>query len=180
MEEINIPPLLDQIALTKLGIFCSERLSNDLYSLVEVINLLLPTFNQELLKKGFEETYGKGSFEISMRKLKKMKKLISSSKTFYDAISDKSLVKKSVVLKSGMDSIDNLIQKVFRKYFYKTASKIELINQEVYNLFVFLIVNCSIKRRQIKAEYFKNLEQKDNRRIPLDRRDRMPQSGGMQ
>jgi hypothetical protein len=178
MEEANIPPLLDQIAHTKLGIYCSERLSVDLYSMIEVINLLLPVFDKKQLKEEFEKIYGKDSFDTTMKKLKKAKKLVTSSKTFYDAIADKTLVKKSVILKQGMDKLDNLIQKAFTRFFYKTASKIEMINQEVYELFVFLIMNSSIKRREIKAEYFKNLEQKDNRRIPMDRRDRTTPLGG--
>lgn len=167
MKEVDIAPQLDQIILTKLGLYCSERLSNDLYYLYEVIELMLPHFNLAEVEKDFDSIHGYGEWEKSYKKFKKTKKLISNSRMFYDSISDKSFLKKSTNLKDGLE---NQIQKIFKKFFYRNVSQISLIEQRIYNIFVFLINNSSIKRRQIKNEYFKNLEQKDNRKITLDKK----------
>jgi len=172
MEEKVLPPLLYQISLTKLGMYCSERLSIDLYYVIEFINLNLPHFNISELEKEYDGKYGSGKFKDVMIKLKKITRLVSESKTFYDALSDKALIKKSIIIKQGQDNVDNIVQKSIKRYFNRTASRINLINQEVYNLFIFLIMHSSVQRGQIKQEYFKNLEQKDNRRLTLDKRDR--------
>ena len=176
METQPIAPLLGQMLLTKAGLYCSERLSNDIYFLNECIDLLLPTFNLKILKKEFEEIFGKGSWDITIIKRKKILKRLSESKIFYDALSDKSLTKRTGILKSN--TLDENTQKIFKKYFYKTSAKISLMQPEIYNLFVFLVNNSQIQSRQIKNEYFKNLEQKDNRKIAMDKKDRSQASGG--
>lgn len=87
---------------------------------------------------------------------------------FYDAISDKTLIKRPGILKGNL-SLDEQVQKVFRKHFFKTASRIKAIESPIYNLFVFLVMRSSIHKLPIKTEYFKNLEQRENRPIKQDR-----------
>jgi len=173
MEEQNksLPPLIAQIILTKLGMFCSERLSVDLYYIVEAINLLLPTFDIGLLKKDYNYLHGDGEFDKAIKNLKFINILVTQSKSFYDALSDKSLSKRISTIKSSNKNEEE-VNGILKKYWYETSSKLCLLNTSLYNLFVFLIYNSPIKNRTIATEYFKNLEQKDNRKINLDPRRR--------
>lgn len=168
----SLSPLISQMFLVKDGLYCSERLSVDLYSLVECIYLLIPTLDEKLLKEDYEKVHGKDSWNKVMIKLKKLDKAISRTKMFYDSISDKSFIRSSVVAKKSMGQIEYDVQKIFKRQFFKNSSKISVINKEIYDLFVFLVYNSPIQRMQIRNEYLKNLEQKDNRKIGLDRINR--------
>lgn len=162
-----LSPLLNQMILAKLGLFCSERLSNDIYFLNEAIDLLIPTFDLEDIKGKYDKAFGEGKWDYIMKKKKKLDLRLASSKTFYDAISDKSLVKKTTIIK---DDLELRIQNIFKKFFFNTSSRIRLIQLDIYMLAVFLIQNSSVQRSQIKLEYFKNLEQRENRKISMDTR----------
>jgi hypothetical protein len=168
-----LPAMLSQMIRAKLGLFCSERLSIDLYFLCETIDLLLPTFEIKQLEIEYDKNLGAGKWKEIMKKKKKLDKKIAYAKTFYDAISDKSLVKKNLIKVS--DSSDDEIQKIFKKFFYQSAMRISLIQQDIYMLFVFLLNKSAIRTNTIPSEYFKNLEQSANRKITYGNRDR-PQS----
>lgn len=164
MDNQPISPLISQMFLTKAGLFCSERLSTDIVYLNQCIDLLLPTFNLKELEKEYDEKYGVKKWDEVILKKQKLVKRLAETKTWYDAIQDKSLMKRP-----STNNIMDDIQKMFRRFFYKTSSKIFLIEKDMYRLFVFLVMNSNVQRMQIKNEYFKNLEQKDNRQIKMDR-----------
>lgn len=156
MEVQPIPPLISQMFLKKAGMFCSERLSTDIVYLNECIDLLIPTFNIEQISKEYEKIFGKESWKKVMLKRRKLVKRLAESKVFYDALSDQSFLKKYVG-----STIEEKIQRTFKKFFLKTSSKIFLMQSDIYNLGVFLVTKSSIQRMQIKNEYFKNLEERE-------------------
>jgi hypothetical protein len=168
IKEKSMPPILMSMILSKLGLYCSERLSVDLYYLNEAINLLLPTFDINEVKIEFDKIYGEGKFEEVSIKRKKLGKRISETKNFYDAISDKSLVKKFSI-KNTIGELESKIQKIFRNLFYNNSIWINAVQQDIYNLFVFLIYNSSVRMRNIPNEYFKNLEQSNMRKIHINK-----------
>jgi hypothetical protein len=179
-ENKSIPPLISQMILTKLGLYCSERMSIDLYYLVEAINLILPNSDINVLREKYNSSYATekkiNPFDDVLKKLKRINILIVNSKTFYDALSDKSLTRRIGIIKSPSQNEED-INRIFKKYWHKTSSEICLVNTELYNLFVFLVCNSSIQSQSIKAEYFKNLEQKDNRKINMDTNRRSSEKG---
>jgi len=165
----SVPPLLNQMILTKLGLYCSERLSVDLYYLNEAIHLLLPIFDPVVIKEEYEKKFGDGSWRITMKKLRIINVKLSESKSFYDSLSDKSLLTKRT-LEKAQGIIEETIQKIFKRHFYMTAMRISLLHPEVYNLFVFLVYHSSIQSQMIKSEFFKTIEQRDNRTIKMERK----------
>lgn len=164
MDNQNISPLLAQMFLTQAGMFCSERLSVDMVYLNKCIDILLPTFDKSEISYEYEKKFGKDSWKQIMIKKRNLAERLAESKTFYDAIENKTLNKKSLSDKG----IGEFIQKTFRKFFYKTSSEIFLMQMDIYNLFVFLVMNSQIQRSTIRTEYFKNLEQRDNRKIKIE------------
>jgi len=156
MDNQPVPPLIHQMFLTKAGLYCSERLSIDIVHLNQCINLLLPTFNEEEISKEYEKIFGEDSWNKIMKYRKKLNKKLAESKTFYDALQNKSLIKRGNPKSSPFD---DSVQRTFKKFFSNTASKIFLMETKIYNLFVFLVSHSDIQRGQIKGEYFKNLEQ---------------------
>jgi len=157
VELYTINPLIDQMVLTKLGMYCSERLSVDLYYLAESINLLISEIGEEVVKKEYSKKYD--DWEIVKSNLIRLQRILSESKMFYDAITDKSFNRKTI----------NEVQKMFKKQFINHTSRVPLLNESIYKLFVFLVSISTIQRRQIKGEYFKILEHKDFRKIPSDK-----------
>jgi hypothetical protein len=173
METQPLPAMLSQMIRAKLGLFCSERLSIDIYFLNEVIDLLIPTFNIKTLQEEFDKDFGEGKWKYIMLKKKKLDVKLAYAKTFYDAISDKSLVRKNPLVKNmSTNSLEDNIQKTFKKFFNQASLGINLIQPDIYLLFVFLLNKSSIRTNTIPAEYFKNLEQSANRKISVNRGER--------
>jgi len=166
MEIKSIQPLISQMFLTKVGLFCSERLSIDIVHLNQAIDLLLPTFDLEEAEIEYDKKFGEGSWKIVMKKKGKLVKRLAESKLFYDTLENKSFSKR-VSIKAK--SLTETIQEILQRFFHKTSSKIAVMQMDIYNLFVFLVSYSQVQRMQVRAEYFKNLEQKDNRSIKLDR-----------
>jgi len=156
----GVSPLIQQMALRNLGLYCTERLNIDIYYLLETIHLLIPDVGEEFLEERYKEQ-GKDWDEIK-KNLVKLSKLINKSKVFYDPIEDKSF--KKIAKK-------NPVEKVLQKFFIKTSSEIALMQTELYDLFVFLIKNTTLQRNQIPNEAFKVLEHRGFRKIDLTKKD---------
>jgi len=159
----TITPLISQMCLRNLGMYASSYLANDIYFLLESIHLLIPDIGEEFIKKKFEEQ-GKDWDEMKKR-LDKLNKLILRTKTFYDPIEEKSF--KKIAKKNPVD-------RILQRFFIKTASKVALMQRELYDLFVSLIKMSTLQRNQIPNEAFKVLEHRGFRKIELGKK---PSSG---
>ena len=153
----SISPPVSQMVLYKLGSYCSERLSVDIYYLMESVNLLVSHIGEEKLKKMYQKE-GKNWDEIKV-KLDQLNKLVTQSKIFYDAIQDKKFERKI------SDKTITKTQAYFRKYFAKTASKISLMQRDLYDLFIFLVKHTTVQQQTIRVEAFKVLEHLGMRKL---------------
>ena len=159
-------PLISQMVLRNLGMYSSSYLGNDIYFLIEAINLMVSDVGEEFLKEELKKE-NKDWDEIK-KKLDILNKQIMKVKIFYDPIQDKKFEKKSV------DKEINKTQAMFKKFFIKTASKISIKQRDLYDLFVFLVKNTTIQRQQIPSEAFKILEHTGFRKIDLSKRPGIP------
>jgi len=161
MENIkSLSPLLNQVCLKKLGIYCSERISNDLHPLLEVVDFLISDYGEDLLKKNYP------NYDETKNKIKKLRKLIAKSKMFYDLIEDKTFKKK-------FQDLDGF-QAFLNNQFNRSISKIPLIQLDLYKLFVFLVKRSSIQHQTIRSDMFKILEYRDNIRVGVKRDEIKP------
>lgn len=161
----NISPIVSQMVLRKLGMFCSERLSIDLYYLIEAINLIIPDLGEPYIKRKYEEQ-GK-DWEQMKKDLDLINKQLNKAKVFYDALEDKSFKK--------AEKKDP--EKAIHHFFIKNVSKIAIMQRKLFDLFIFLIKTSSIQRLQIDSESFKVLEHSNFRKIEAGRRLPPPPSG---
>lgn len=141
---------ITQLILRHFGMYCSERLSVDLYYLMEAINLMISYVGEDYISKKYKEE-GKNWDEIKI-KVVVLNKLAIETKGWYDLVQDKKFERKS------MDSNLSKTQAMIKKYFKKTASKIALMQRDLYDILIFLIKNTSIQRNSIPNEAFKILE----------------------
>ena len=155
----SISPLISQIALRNLGCYCTERMANDIYYLMETINLLIPDIGEDFIRKKYKEE-GKDWDKIRKR-IDILSKLIVKVKTFYDPIADKKFDRKS--------SDANKTQAMFKKHYTRTASKVAIMQRELYDVFVFLVKISTLQRQQIPSEAFKVLEHIGFRKIDLSK-----------
>lgn len=154
----TISPLINQMSLRNLGIYSSSYLANDIYYLIETINLLLPDIGEDFISKKYKEQ-GK-DWEKTKKNLDKLNKLVIKVKIHYDAIEDK---KFSKIAKKDPE-------RILQRFFIKTASKIALAQRELYDLFVFLVKLSTIQRQQIPSEAFKILEHIGFKKIDLTKK----------
>jgi len=146
----SISPIISQIALRKLGMYCSERMNIDIYYLLEAINLLVSEVGEDFLIRRYKAA-GKDWNNIKLR-LDEINMKVTLAKTFYDPIADKKFSKP--MFKKNVNEVEDM----FKSYFFKTASKISLMQRDLYDIFVFLASETTIQRQQIKTEAFKVLE----------------------
>ena len=167
-ENKNMSPMIHTMLLVKAGMWASERLSIDIYSMIQFINLIIPTLDVRFLKEDYEKKYGVGQWDKDMKKLKKINMLVSESKAFYDGLTNtnKTFVKKTSIQKRVGSNIDEEVQKSFKRYFYKTASRINLLQEEINRLFVFLTMESPIQRGIIKNEYLQNFDSSQSKKVP--------------
>ncbi|MCK9370208.1 hypothetical protein M0R04_09910, partial [Candidatus Dojkabacteria bacterium] len=131
----------------------------EMYYLVRAIRILLEVIGEKKVKRLWEkEGY---NWEKTEKLLKRADRLAIEVKAYYDDIEQK---------RAGKSTKETNP----RKYFLKTASKIPAINEELYRLFVFLSMHCSIHRMSIPSEAFKILEHKDRKPLDLSRKPIMP------
>lgn len=158
-----ISPLITQVALRNLGMYCSSYLANDLYFFMEAVHLLVADIGDVNLTKLFQES-GK-DWTVTKKRIEEIDKKIMAMKVFYDALEDKKFAHKDK-------------ENILKKYFVKTASKIALMQTEIYELFVFLVKSSTLQRMTIPQDAFKILEHIGFKKIELDKRrapNQMPQ-----
>jgi len=155
----SLTPLVTQIVLRKLGMFSSSYLCNDLYFLMESINLLMSDIGEDYVVKKYKEQGN--DWNRTKKKLDDLNKLIVKIKVFYDPITNKKFDKKGDV---------NPVQVMFKKFFTKTASKVSLMQRDLYDLFIFLIKQTTIQRNQIPTDAFKILEHAQFRKIDMTKK----------
>lgn len=151
----SVSPAVEQMVLQKLGMFCSERLSVDLYYLMEAVNILIHDVGDKFMKQTYDEQ--KKDWIKTKENLKKLNKLILNTKTFYDPIVDKKFEKKDVN--------ESKTQSMFRRQFIKNSSKINLLQEDLYEVFMTLVYSTSLQRRTIPNEAFKILEHQSFKKI---------------
>lgn len=156
MEKIkSVSSIISQIVLRNLGGYASSYLGNDIYFLFEAINLLQSDLGEDYIKKIMEE---KGrDWEKTKKILSKLSELSLQVKIFYDAIQDKRFEKK--------ESDEVKTQLMFKRYFKKTAKEINLINSEIYDIFIILLNNTSVGKQTIPTEAFKVVEHTGMRKL---------------
>lgn len=146
----------NQLVLRNLGLYGGSALGNDIYFLIEAINLLISEVGEEWISEKYKES-GK-DWEKMKKKLLEINELSTLIKIFYDSIQDKKFEKKKVD--------ENKVQSMFKKYFRTTSMKMALLQRDLYDLFVFLVKNTSIRNASIPPEAFKVIEHIG--RSPLD------------
>lgn len=153
----SISSLTSQMTLRKLGAFCSERLNVDLYYLMEAVNLLVSefkeddNFGEDFIRKEYKKK--KLDWDAVKIRIDNLNVRISQCKVWYDPMSNKTF--KSVTCKGKtVDEIESMLQRNFLKY----GKKIALMQQELFDIFIFLNNASTMQRQQIKTEAFKILE----------------------
>ena len=156
---ISLSPLVSQIVLRKLGMFCSSYLGNDLYPLIEAINILSSEVSHERLEKMYKNA-GKDWNQAS-DKLVELNVIVLKVKTFYDPIENKTFNKKS-----DPDSVESML----KKYFIRTGRKIALVQRDLFDMFIFLTKGTTLQRQQIPTDAFKILEHSKYRTIDITKK----------
>ena len=170
----SISSLTSQITLQKLGAFCSERLNIDLYYFMEAVNLLVSEFKEDenFGEIFIREQYKKRGMDWDAVKINidNLNVRISQCKVWYDPMSNKTF--KSVTCKNKTtDEVEMMLQRNFFKY----GKKIALMQQELFDIFMFLNYASTIQRQQIKTESFKILEHQGYRTLE---NKKSPSTGG--
>lgn len=163
----TVNTMISQIVLRNLGMYASSYLGNDLYYLVEAVNILISDVGEKWLEKKHKEA-GKDWNKVK-EKLETINKLVSQVKVFYDPIVDKKFEKK--------DKEVGKVQSMFKSYFVRTASKLPLLQRELYDLLILLVNNTTLRNATIPIEAFRILEHKDMRKLDLTKRP-VPPPGG--
>lgn len=162
MSEIPINPIFTTMCLRKLAFFSSSTLGNDIYYLKEFVEIMINVIGEnklvDMLKtdnsnnKDVYNRIGENWNKINGIKkgLSNLDKVVESTKQSYDILEDKSLKD---------------FKKLNYKNFIKRSSKIPMIKQDLYALFVFLVNSTTIKRMTIPADYFKIFESRNFKSI---------------
>lgn len=146
METKSLSPVITQIVERKLGMFCSSAFGNDLYYLLEAMNTLISAVGENEVKIEWEKS-GK-NWDKFILKLNNLNKLSTKVKIYYDALQNKKLDKKP----------ENEVQKYIRTYFIRCASKIAVMQRDIFDMFLFLVNITTIKNKTITSDAFKILE----------------------
>lgn len=146
-----IPPLIAQVSLRRLGVFASSYLANDLYYLDSVVRILVPLYGVERLRQDFPR------YKQIEPKLNELSRHIFEVKLHYDLIEDKKF--------SHQDK-----EVVLKRDFLRKASRVPLIAIDLYDLFVFLVLNTQLHRSMIPTEAFKILEHRDLKRLDMTKK----------
>lgn len=159
----SVSPIISQIVLRKLGMYCSERLNVDLYYLLEAINLLISEVGEDFMIKKYKER--KKDWNVVRAKLDDINVKVVRVKIFYDPISDKKFSK------APLKSNDSKVELMLKSHFLKVGKKLALMQRDLYDVFVLLVNETTIQRQQIKSEAFKILEHQgfrtiDNKKSP--------------
>ena len=165
MSEIkSCRPLMYQMITSKLGVYCSERMSVDFYYLTEAIYLLINELEEDFCREKIPK------FDELLENLEDVSEKVARSKIYYDSLNDTSKLLNPIPKTKRKDDT----QKNIRKEFVKNSSTILLIQKDIYKLFVSLIKLSSIQSQTINREYFKILENRTKPGFDATRRDNIP------
>ena len=154
-KEINFPPMMCQILARHMGYCTSSYLGNDLYYLNEDVKLMVGYIRALRGEKWFLDNIP--DWEVKKKHLLVLNRRLQKVKTWYDVIENKKLDKKDVEVK-------------VKKYFFETARKISLIDQDLYDVYGFLLLNTNLKRQIIPSDAFRIIEQAGYRTLHLEKK----------
>jgi hypothetical protein len=154
-------PIMYQMITSKLGAYCSERLSIDFYYLTEAIYLLIEELGEDYCKSKIPK------FDELFLELEDVSEKVARAKIYYDSLNDTSKLLNPVPKSKKTDSV----QRIIKKEFIKNSSTIPLIQKDIYKLFVSLIKLSSIQSQTINREYFKILENRSKPGFDATRKD---------
>lgn len=161
METKSLSPVITQIVERKLGMYASSSLGNDTYFLIEAINNLISAIGKRDVQKEIEKK-GKKWDEME-KKINLITQLSTQTKIFYDALQDKKFIKKDI----------EVVESMIRNHFFKSASKIAVLQRDIYDLFIMLVNMTSIKNKTITSDAFKILEHSGTKQFDLTKRPGM-------
>jgi hypothetical protein len=161
----SLSPVITQLVERKLGMYASSYLGNDIYFLLEAINILISSVGEAEVKKELESR-GK-TWESFIEKLNLLNKLSIQVKIFYDPIQDKKFDKKE----------ENKVQEILKKYFIKSASRMAVMQRDIYDIFVFLVDITSIKNKSITSDAFKIIEHSGTGKFDMTQRRQINREG---
>ena len=155
----NVSIHLSQIILRLSGMFCSTRFGDDLYYLRRIVQILISELGEdyvrtELKKEGKDWDKIKIRLEILGRKIDKTKRL-------YDKIYDRTFSKKTEELQN-------------KKEFFKSTRRIPLLDNDLIDMFVFLIRRTNLNKQTIRADAFKILEHSGYKTIDMTKGKTVP------
>lgn len=153
----SVSPIISQMVLRKLGMYCSERMNVDQYYLIEAVNILIAEVGEDFIRERYEKI-GRDWDKVK-KVLDDITVNVSRVKTFYDPILDKKMSK------SSTKGNTNKIEQMFLSHFTKWGRKLALVQRELYDIFVFIVDQTTIQRQQIKNEAFKILEHQGYRTL---------------
>lgn len=179
MTEFNLNPLISDLALRKTAMWGSSTLGNDIYYLKECVDLIINVIGEEKFVEMLindkspnckvNNEIGKNWYRGNGMKhrLRKFDKIVETTKASYDVLEDKTLNKKDI------------------KYtkFISKATRVPMIKQDLYALYVFVILNTNLSRMTVRSEMWKILENKGSKlgdtRRPTLMGGGVPFEGGM-
>lgn len=165
MRKVNPSPPIRQLVLRKMGMFGSSYMGNDIYFLIEAMNIMIGEIGEENMKQICEEK-GKDWEKIKDR-LDRMNEVATEIKMFYDAIEDKKFIKK--------DIDETKTQLMFKKHFRENAGRFSLVQRELFSYLIMLLDITEIKHFPIPNEAWKIIEHTGMKTTDLTSR-KSPQS----
>lgn len=155
----SVEPSFGQVILRKSGMFASERLSIDLYYLIEEVDMLISVIGE---KNVIDEFSANGKdFNDFEKKFHEIKKAMGKIKPIYDMIEDKKFEKK--------DSDLTKVQRMLKKTFIKNLTKLSLMQRNIYDAWVILTRKTNLIGQSIPSDAFKVLENKNLMKLELDK-----------
>jgi len=158
MDIKSLSPSITQLIERKLGAYATSTLGNDVYYLLEAMNILISAVGKNQVKKHWE--LERKDFDGFLKKMEILNLLTTEVKIHYDPILDKKFDKKPV----------NEVQSMLKSYFIKSASKIAVMQRDIYDIFIFLVEITTIKNKTIPSDAFKILENSGTGKFDMTRR----------
>lgn len=163
-KEIIFPPLMCQMLSRHCGYYITSYLGNDLYFLNENVKIMIGYLKAEKGEDWLEKNIP--DWNNKKQNINYLSSKLQEVKTWYDTLENKKFDKKEA-------------DKITRKFFFKSASKIPLVDQDLYDLFGLLMAKTNLKRQVISSDALKVIEQAGYRTLHLGKRkgqgDQTPQ-----
>ena len=159
MSDINSHNILNQILIKKICCFGTSLLGDDIYYLFEFVRICIEDFGEPNLIQMLKEDNSRNkerlnklgneweSFKITMKHIGKK---LSQLKLFYDRVNEKKF--KQIEDKSMSD-------------FLSASTRLSLIQENLYALFIFFISHSRIKLGKITTQDWKVLQYVDLKKV---------------